>query len=673
MSLFSNRLIGRIVVETKGNFIHIDGVNVKELQHTLAHQFHTSKLENIVKRVNWGEIKFQQFYAVEMLFMLQEIMNNKRYRRYFNYRMVEQMLTLLREETWVKKTTQPQKSILDYSQLSQFKLTPLPHQSDYFRQYDDIVPRYNLNGYLLSAPAGTGKTFTNLALSAMLNADVVIIVAPNNSLDTVWRKSIKELIATHPDAWVSRDEKPLSTNYKYYVFHYEALNKAVELANMLKVKKPVVILDESHNFNETSAARTNLFVDLCHTLPNASVLWQSGTPIKAIGNEAIPLLKTIDPLFTNGAENDFRLVFGKNSTTAIQILAHRLGVVSFKVEKSTVVDIKPEVQPVKIKLPHGEQYTLDVIRREMTAFIKDRTQYYKASKPALDQVYLDIVEHFAKGLKDQKDKEALQLYRSRVATIARGYDPVAHKEIARWVNQYESKVIEPTLNPTKRKEFRNVKSVYKYVALKIQGECLGRILGRKRIQCNTDLVVHTDFETLVDGAEKKTLVFTSFVEVVKQCEEQLKRLGYKTVSVHGETNKDLNKHIKQFDTDPDTNPLIATFDSLSTAVPLIMANNIIMMNSPFRHYEFDQAVSRCARLGQDQPVRVWMVQLDTGEIPNISTRAADIMDWSMKQVAHIMGTEPVLTPDDTETVGSVATECMYIESEHFTASASLSW
>lgn len=670
MSLFSNRLIGRIVVETKGDYIHIDGVNVKELQHTLAHQFSTSKLENIVKRVNWGEIKFQQFYAVEMCFMLQEILNNKRYRRYFNFRMVEQMLTLLREETWVKKTTQPQKSILDYSQLAQFKLTPLPHQSDYFRQYDDIVPRYNLNGYLLSAPAGTGKTFTNLALSAMLNADVVIIVAPNNSLDTVWRKSIKELIATNPDAWVSRDEKPLTTNYKYYVFHYEALNKAVELATMLKgkVKKPAVILDESHNFNETSASRTNLFVELCRSLPNVSVLWQSGTPIKAIGNEAIPLLKTIDPLFTEEAEADFRQVFGKNSTTAIQILAHRLGIVSFKVDKATVVDIKPEVTPVKIKLPHGEQYTLDAIRREMTAFIKDRTAYYKASKPALDAQYLAIVEQFAKGLKDEKEKATLETYRLRVATIARGYDPIAHKDIARWVNLYESKVIEPTLPPAKRKEFRNVKSVYKYVALKIQGECLGRVLGRKRIQCNADLVAHTDFETLIDVAEKKTLVFTSFVEVVKQCEEQLKRLGYKTVSVHGDTNKDLNKHIKQFDTDPDTNPLIATFDSLSTAVPLIMANNIIMMNSPFRHYEFDQAVSRCARLGQDQPVRVWMVQLDTGDIPNISTRAADIMDWSMKQVAQIMGTKPVLEPE-----GDVATECMYLGDDYTTTAASMSW
>ena len=68
-----------------------------------------------------------------------------------------------------------------------------------------------------------------------------------------------------------------------------------------------------------------------------------------------------------------------------------------------------------------------------------------------------------------------------------------------------------------------------------------------------------------------------------------------------------------------------------------MANNLIMLNSPFRYHEQEQAISRCLRLGQDKTVTVYRVFLNTGKVPNLSTRSEDINEWSRQQVDAIIG------------------------------------
>lgn len=104
-----------------------------------------------------------------------------------------------------------------------------------------------------------------------------------------------------------------------------------------------------------------------------------------------------------------------------------------------------------------------------------------------------------------------------------------------------------------------------------------------------------------------------------------------------ETNNNLPQIVKRFDEDENINPLIATYQSLSTAVPLIMANTLILLNAPFRIHEKEQTVARANRLGQDKTVQVYNVFLDTNGEPNISTRSLDIMEWSKEQVNVIMG------------------------------------
>src|SRR5690606_21132995 len=130
-------------------------------------------------------------------------------------------------------------------------------------------------------------------------------------------------------------------------------------------------------------------------------------------------------------------------------------------------------------------------------------------------------------------------------------------------------------------------------------------------------------------------------------DKQLKKLGKNPLMVYGATNKNLATNIASFEKDPNVNPLVATFPSLSTAVPLVMADQEIFLNSPFREVELVQAKARIDRLGQDTPVKYVFVYLDTGKEPNISTRSKDILEWSRQQVRAIMGVDYSGEADET--------------------------
>ncbi|MCY1335027.1 hypothetical protein D9M69_208000 [compost metagenome] len=166
-----------------------------------------------------------------------------------------------------------------------------------------------------------------------------------------------------------------------------------------------------------------------------------------------------------------------------------------------------------------------------------------------------------------------------------------------------------------------------------------------RIQCHLDMLPHMPLDEIIDNSKSKTVIFTSYVEVVKELEKMLREAGYKPLVVYGETNKDLPDIVKKFDSDQDANPLIATFKSLSTAVPLVSASTEVFTNSPFREYERTQAVARVDRVGQAHRCSIFDTFLDTDADPNISTRSKDIMAWSKQQVEAILG---VQTPDDLE-------------------------
>lgn len=644
------------VVAEENNIVSIKGFPTTNFEASVETIWRTSQITKyLFRKRRGGDVSFDSFFIPDMVYVAQKLIETPKI--LVNRQALQRVLVGLKANTWYKSVDMDHSNTLDYTKLKDFKKSMLPHQLSFLDRYDNYTKRYNLNGYLLAAEPGTGKTLTSLALSECLKTDVTIIVAPSNSIDRVWGTTLQTEFKTHRRFWTTSDTtKVPPTGCRYYVFHYEALGYALELAAKLKGMKVNIVLDECHNFNEPKSLRTERFTELCKLTKSKHTLWMSGTPIKAMGSEAIPLLRTIDPLFNRQAEDRFKNIFGLSSTRGLDILAARLGYMSYKVEK-TFINNKVLTYTVKVQLPNGLDYSLEAIREKMREFIKERTTFYKENMVRFIQDYkAGLLVYEQREIRTIRDENEFRLYLAAANKLHSAYDPFTDKERVLFCNQYEKTKIIPSLPSHMKEAFKEARSVYKYPALKIQGETLGRVLGKERMRCNLDLALALDkataqlqgsedppfeisLEAMIDNSVNKTLIFSDYTEVVNGVAEQLKSRKYHPLRVLAETNKDLTSIIGRFEKDKSVNPLLATYKSLSTAVPMVMADSVVFLNMPFRIHEYKQAIARLDRIGQPETIKAYQVFLDTGEVPNISTRSNDILAWSKDMVEAIMGTE----------------------------------
>ena len=643
------------VVAEENNIVSIKGFPTTNFEASVETIWRTTQITKyLFRKRGKGDVSFDSFFIPDMVYVMKKLIETPKL--LVNRQALQRVLTGLKSNTWYKSVDMDHGKTLDYSALKDFKKSMLPHQLSFLDRYDNYTKRYNLNGYLLAAEPGTGKTLTSLALSECLKTDVTIIVAPSNSIDRVWGTTLQTEFKTHRRFWTTSDTtKVPPTGCRYYVFHYEALGYALELAAKLKGMKVNIVLDECHNFNEPKSLRTERFTELCKLTKSKHTLWMSGTPIKAMGSEAIPLLRTIDPLFNQQAEDRFKNIFGLSSTRGLDILAARLGYMSYKVEK-TFINNKVLTYTVKVQLPNGLDYSLEAIREKMQEFIKERTTFYKENMAKFISDYKDgLLVYEQREIRTIRDENEFRLYLAAANKLHSAYDPFTDKERVLFCNQYEKTKIIPSLPSHMKEAFKEARSVYKYPALKIQGETLGRVLGKERMRCNLDLALALDkataqlqgsedppfevsLEAMIDNSVNKTLIFSDYTEVVNGVAEQLKSRKYHPLRVLAETNKDLTSIIGRFEKVKSVNPLLATYKSLSTAVPMVMADSVVFLNMPFRIHEYKQAIARLDRIGQPETIKAYQVFLDTGEVPNISTRSNDILAWSKDMVEAIMGT-----------------------------------
>lgn len=480
----------------------------------------------------------------------------------------------------------------------------------------------------------THNTFTTLAACAMLEPDITIVVSLKASLYRVWEDAMLEDFKTPPKYWIlDRDKHLPSTLPPYLIYHFDALSYLLENSSRFTGKKVALILDESHNLNEMTSARTQQIMTFCQRVNPMVVFWASATPIKAFGSEAIPMLSTFDPLMTPEVQKAFLQLYGKSSKKCFDIIRHRMGNVVFRVD---VVKSKPIIESVPIQLKDPSRFLLSTLKTDMRDYIIERIRYWKEQEPQVKIGYYNAVDKYERTLKTSEQKAALAQYRRCVTAISKTTDYVTVKEEMVFCNKFEKNNIEPLLQGQDLKDFRSFKSVVKYLPLKVRGECLGNVVGKRREEATLAMIEGCNLPGYIDGAEKKTIVFTSYVKAVEQTASYLIKEGYRPVTVYGAGKEDLTSQVKKFFDDKSANPLVATYQSLSTSVPLTAANVILAINAPFRDYIFEQAVGRIDRINQDAQTYVYKFYLDTKE-PNISSRTMDILEWSEEQVNQILG------------------------------------
>ncbi len=628
---------GIVTARTNRGIITVEGIPTYTLRNDIQKIWGTSRIESYMfNQIGSRFFSFNAFFALDIVYALEKLLSQRYLRT--SRRVLLHIIEVLKTQTWLSTIDNEAPKRLQRDRLSGFLKTPMDKQQEFFDAYERVTGCYNLNGMLLAAAAGSGKTITSLMLSEMLNYDTTIVISPINAIHEVWAKTLKTEFYSPPTHWLSTGIAPMTLSERYLIVHYEALPNFVKHLHLLKGKRVNVVLDESHNFNTRDSLRTEMFTSMCALLNAKDVLWMSGTPIKALGSEAIPLFRSIDPLFTPDTEIRFRKIFGISSTRGADILNSRLGIMSYKVEKKDLPIEAPEITTIAVKVPNGHDYTLEAVSAKMAAFTAERSAYYDTRKAKDNKDYYEILEQHRSRLKRKEDIVAYENYRNQLKVVIHysGDARFCAEEVVA-VNRYENKEIIPNLTRPDQVLFKDIRSIVKYVKLKIRGECLGRVVAKERMRAHYDMCSYIEYEPILDSSEKKTIIFTSFVEVLERLLVIMREKGLTPVSAYGKTNTILSATLKRLEEDSSINPMIATYKSLSTAVPLLMCDRCICIDVPFRDYILQQAISRISRIGATTRAEVFLFQLDTGSVPNISTRGFDILKWSQQQTEAIIG------------------------------------
>lgn len=679
MSVFSLLRGLKVEVDSSVNKVSISGISLKYVCRDLEKYLGTKMLYNILDKATYAEIKLSTFYLPDYYHSINTLLYNPKFKR--RTTSTRELLAIKEELERIPlvaniKKIQNTESV-DIPKIDKSKLDKIFRGMKLFDYQDKFIDEciwkaslLGLKGYLLDAPAGSGKSYCSLALMEMLDIDTIIVICPKKAVNDVWDETITRVYSepqTYSMSLPVLHGKPrdagFDINDRFIVCHYESLGKLNEYLDSVKIpnKRFSVVLDECHSLNSHNSERSIQFRELNKKINPEFCLWMSGTPIKALGTETLTMFATIDKLFDKSVYQSFLKVFGVSGVYATSVMANRLQLVRSEI-KTKGSGVEQYTHKIKVSLKNGGDYTLKTISSKMIDYVKERKAYYQKNAKQYENDFFNGIEVYRSrvtiGRGDTNSFRAgLEDYLVKAKTLHEGYIPTdpKHKQYVLDCNHYEDKVIIPTLPNDVKKIFRKTKSVYKYVDLTIMGEALGNILGKSRSKCNADMVkqlvtdakvITEDGETyqsnlpdIIRNAQAKTIIFTDYVEVVKETEYQLKLNGFTPISIFGETTtgNGLAMQTKIFKENPEINPLITTFKTLSEAVPLTEANRVIFLNLPFRSGTYEQAVKRANRIGQTLDVDLFEVTLDTGEEPNISTRNEDILKWSEEQVALILG------------------------------------
>ena len=553
------------------------------------------------------------FFLPELLTILLKM----NYKQEYNY---------LLNNSWLSNNSI---NIVNKSRITKYlNITLKPYQEGFLDIYSNRVTKYKFKGYILSFQQGLGKTITSLALMESRSKDVIVIICPKSIIKSVWEDEINKIYKHPQRIWYPG--KPLNSNYRFYIVNYESVDK---LPDLLPNTNIGFIIDESHNLRNVTGSWFKSIYNYVSKFNRRDVLGMSGTPIKAMGKEIIPLLYLIDPFFAGHIVERFVKVYKYNTTIGKELLQNRMGMILHRKLKEDVLSLPKKTRhDIFITIPNGEKYELDNVKKIVLDFIVDRKKYYEDKYKTYESMFNDCLIYFEKL---NIDKDNFDRYKNIVKHLKQkdyGWEPRWSERVynnIKWANQYEKGVIYPNLSDQLKHRFKKSKAVIKYVDLKIEGEYLGGLLNKLRAEMYSEMIKNSDINKIVSAAEKKTICFSIFKEVLDVAEDYFKHNNFDPLVVSGDD--DAKKLIDEFKNSAAINPLLASIKKLSTGVTIIEANTIIFLSPPWREADLEQAEDRVHRIGQDTDVNIYNLILKT-EYPNLSTRTQDIITWSGEMV-----------------------------------------
>lgn len=533
------------------------------------------------------------------------------------------------KKTWISNVDKIKAEYTNVKNLDKFNYTLTDYQMEFIRNYNMLKETNELEGYILAFKQGLGKTFTSIALAECLNKNQVIIVC-QNTLKENWAYELRNYYKIYQDRnkWIkdifilNNSKFTNKKNPKFIIVNQESIDKIYNIID--KEKNSMIIVDESQNFRNLNSDRTEKLLKLKELLGCKDNLMMSGTPIKAMSSEIAPALRMIDPYFTDELARIYVKTFSNNTPEIANVVKERLNRVIYVKNKDVLNLPEKTINEIKLKIQDPKPYFIKTVKEEVGKEFKTVYEEKLKEIPSLQERFTKIVLKYSSASIQETMK-----YLQYIDPLNGNSKSDIHELDQEFFDTFLNKYVYPNIeNPAIKKELEYLVTKYVYLYKSAMGIAIGRVYPKARENCYIELFNQNIdyFIEAIKNNTKKTIIFTQFLKVVKFVDDKLYEKGIGCVKITGETKNRMDI-INDFKQDDDLDVLVATTQTLSTGVTIVEANQMFFLGTPDRESDFEQACDRIHRIGQNVPVTINVILLDSQE-KNITDRMNDILKWS---------------------------------------------
>lgn len=571
------------------------------------------------------ELNVPLFFALEIYNIFMDLAD------FYNMKYYVDVANNIWEKTWIsnfeKRDNDPGISL---SRLSLFNYTLKNYQLEFVKQYNSLKYRYELEGYILSFEQGLGKTFTAIALAECLEKDQIIIICPN-TLKENWAYEIKSYYKKYSndesawlnDLYVNGNSKYSSKHPKFIITNQESINKIFPIVK--QNKNSIIIVDESHNFRNDKSNRSEQLLKLKEIVKCKDNLIMSGTPIKATPDEIIPVLRMIDPYFTEEIAKIYKSAFANSSNEVYRIVKDRFGRIMYRKHKEDVLSLpEKHILETRWTVKDEKPYLLSTVREQIA---EEFLNIYMEKMKSVDKYRIEFETTVRKY--SSASYEDTEGYLKFVYMKSNNKEFYIHELKEEMYNKFLDEYVYPNMNNAMEiKRLQYIISQYIYILQSARGTAIGKVLPPAKTNCYIDIIDNNinEIVEIVNNNTKKVIMFTPFLEVAKHLYKTLTANKIGTVMIIGATTNRMEV-IQAFKEEDTIDVLVATVQTLSTGVTLTEANKMLFFGTPYRNADFEQACDRIHRIGQTSEVYIHKILLKSAA-KNITDRIDEIMEWS---------------------------------------------
>lgn len=650
MSLISNVSVTTDDSATRmGRRLVISGVDISDLKRDIQRFFGrnipkistsgvsmTYHIFSIVVRgmlFSTTTISFEEFFVVEVKKVFEWLYERFKRTEY------KEIVSLLAQHPRIEALERPMEEVPGdiMGKLNNLGIELKPYQKEFLYYYWNATHKVKLDGFLMAFEQGLGKTFTAISTVYALDLFPCIITAPKSTIIS-WRDSITRLL---PSKFLKEDV--LTVADKFYICNYEALTK---LPGYISTKPRSMIVDEIQNFRYMNTARVRNVLDLQYSYNIHNILALSGTPIKALASEFVPVMNMIDPMFRDSdmAQRIFTHLYntGKYDNIASAVLQERLKLYMIRKEASKELNL-PDMKKYDITLKIGniKPYTLPVVMSNVQNYVRNGLE--ARNKHDVEMLY-DTLEKLLSMFQEQittkgvaYSNDYLEEYILMVRKIEK-MDPMGnprYKELMLKIRAIEKDMRTAISDLGKQiAQTRREITSYRFILL---GRALGEYFIRGKIRLLNEVVSENinTLKNIITNAHKKTIIFTTFREPLVTLKKLLDQIGINNMLV--ESAADYNNNFNKFKDNPNIRVIMGTLQALGTGTDGLQycCDTIIFLNRPFRSTDLQQAEARIHRQGQDSTCHYYYINVDPTN-PNVLSHEEQINEWS-KQMLTIAG------------------------------------